>query len=82
MSEVKLNCQVCDQPKARLERRNSQLLPTQMLAVCSTCIENEWEPRWLIILVGRQKDIKAVSKYVVRHLYAGEDIKASDLIRE
>jgi hypothetical protein len=51
-----------------------------MLFMCETCIESKFEPRWVIILSGRQKGADSVRDYVVKRRYIGRTILAEELI--
>jgi hypothetical protein len=48
--------------------------------MCETCISNKFEPRWTIILTGRQHGHEAVKEYIAKKKYVGEEIKASELL--
>jgi hypothetical protein len=39
-----------------------------------------YEPRWVIILAGRQYGSDLVKTYVIDHLYHGEEISATELL--
>jgi hypothetical protein len=49
--------------------------------MCTTCIENKFEPRWVIILAARQnEDPSVVRDFIVKKRYIGRDISGSELI--
>ena len=48
--------------------------------MCSTCIEAKMEPRWLVVLGGRQKGPEFVRDYVLKRRYFGKPITAEELI--
>jgi hypothetical protein len=48
--------------------------------LCETCISNKLEPRWVVILSGRQYGHDIVKDYISKKRYHGEDIKASELL--
>lgn len=50
------------------------------LFMCQTCIDSKFEPRWVIILGGRQKGPQVVREYIVKRLYIGKTITAEELI--
>lgn len=75
-----MNCSCCGKQKHSLTTRRSKLKKSQELYMCQDCIINEYEPRWLIIIVGRTLGMPAVSKYITRKLYPGEKILAEDLV--
>lgn len=51
------------------------------LYLCNDCVKSKMEPRWLIILAGRQSGAESVAEYVKAHRYIGEDILAKELIK-
>jgi hypothetical protein len=48
--------------------------------MCETCINSKLEPRWVIILAGRQNGMDSVKEFVVKKKYVGSDISASELM--
>ena len=50
------------------------------LLMCQSCIDAKFEPRWVIILAGRQNGPETVREYVIKHLYVGKPIMAEELI--
>jgi hypothetical protein len=48
--------------------------------MCETCINNKLEPRWVIILAGRQFGADVVKEHVLKKKYVGETISASELL--
>lgn len=48
--------------------------------MCETCIESKFEPRWVIILAGRQQGAEFVREQVLKKRYVGAEITASELI--
>lgn len=73
-------CQSCNKPKNDLTTKKSSLLPGINLFMCAICIENKYEPRWVIILAARQGDPAVVRDYVVKRRYIGRDISGSELM--
>ena len=47
--------------------------------MCETCTASKFEPRWVIILSGRQLGPEAVKEFIVKKRYIGTDIAASEL---
>jgi len=72
-------CSSCKKPKKNLQTKKSALLASSSLLVCPTCIENRFEPRHLIILVGRTKGPEFVRDYIVNRRYIGDEITAREL---
>lgn len=50
------------------------------LLMCESCILSKFEPRWLIILAGRQQGAEVVREFVLKKKYVGEEITASELL--
>ena len=48
--------------------------------MCETCISSKVEPRWVIILAGRQSGPDAVREFVLKKRYIGNEISASELL--
>jgi hypothetical protein len=47
--------------------------------MCETCITSKFEPRWIVILAGRQLGSDAVKEFIIKKRYIGTDIAASEL---
>jgi len=77
---IKQICQSCDKQKNELHVRKSRLIPGIRLILCQSCIDNKFEPRWIIILHGRQRGAYSVEEYITRHRYVGTEIKAIELL--
>lgn len=75
-----MNCSSCSKQKNTLKPRKSKLLDTVTLYMCTECIENKREPRYLIILVGRMEGHLKVADYIKNHRYVGEDILAKEIV--
>jgi hypothetical protein len=50
------------------------------LLMCESCIFSKFEPRWLIILTGRQQGADSVREFVLKKKYVGQEITASELL--
>jgi hypothetical protein len=75
----KVLCYSCNKTKNQLNLRKSTLLPINLL-MCETCITSKFEPRWVIILSGRQHGSESVRDFVIKKRYCGNDITASELL--
>jgi hypothetical protein len=75
----KILCYSCNKTKHKLNVRKSSLLPINLL-MCETCITSKVEPRWVIILAGRQGGPDAVREFVLKKRYIGNEISASELL--
>ena len=63
----------------KLNLKRSTLFPINLL-MCETCISSKFEPRWVIILSGRQNGPESVREFVLKKKYVGDDISASELL--
>jgi hypothetical protein len=75
----KILCYSCNKTKNQLNVRKSSLLPISLL-MCETCIASKFEPRWLVIIAGRQNGAEAVREFILKKKYIGTDISASELL--
>jgi hypothetical protein len=75
----KILCYSCNKNKNQLNAKKSSLLPITLL-MCETCISSKFEPRWVIILSGRQNGPESVREFVLKKKYVGDDISASELL--
>jgi hypothetical protein len=57
----KVLCYSCNKSKAALTLKKSSLMPINLL-LCETCITAKVEPRWVVILAGRQLGSDAVKE--------------------
>lgn len=73
-------CYSCGKPKSELTLKKSGLLSGVNLMMCQSCMDNKYEPRWVIILAGRQNGTQAIRDYIIKHRYIGKDILGSELI--
>jgi hypothetical protein len=48
--------------------------------MCQTCIDNKFEPRWIVILAGRTYGVDKVRDFILKRRYVGKEIFATDLI--
>jgi len=79
MTEEKVLCAICNKSKNKLSVKKSLLMPINVL-VCETCLVNKLEPRWLVIISGRQYGAEYVKDYIAKKKYVGVDITASELL--
>lgn len=75
----KVLCYSCNKSKNKLTAKKSVLLPINLL-LCSSCTDNKIEPRWIIIIAGRQYGADHVKDYIAKKRYIGLDITASELL--
>jgi hypothetical protein len=72
-------CYSCNKSKNKLNLKKSTLMPINLL-MCETCISDKLEPRWLIIITGRQLGSESVKDYILKRRYLGDEISASELL--
>lgn len=75
----KVMCYSCNKSKNELSAKKSVLLPINLL-LCKSCTENKLEPRWIVILAGRQYGSEHVKDHIAKKKYVGVDITASELL--
>jgi hypothetical protein len=75
----KILCYSCNKTKNKLNVKKSILIPINLF-MCETCISSKFEPRWVIILAGRQLGSEAVKEFIIKKRYIGNDITASELL--
>ena len=73
-------CFSCGKQKNQLSPYKSEILTGVNLFMCQLCIESKYEPRWVIILAGRQNGPESVREHIIKHLYVGKTISAEELI--
>lgn len=77
--EEKVLCYCCNKTKNQLSAKKSTLLNINLL-LCQACIDNRLEPRWVVILSGRQNGHEFVKEHVSKKRYPGDEILASELL--
>ena len=75
----KVLCYSCNKTKNKLNVKRSALFPINLL-MCETCISSKFEPRWAIILSGRQNGADSVREFILKKRYVGDEISASELL--
>jgi len=75
----KILCYSCNKSKNKLNAKRSSLLPINLL-MCESCINSRLEPRWVVILSGRQNGMDHVRDFVLKRRYIGNEISASELL--
>ena len=74
-----LICMSCRLPKRELHAQKSRLIESMILNLCNDCATNKREPRFVIILVGRQQGWETVKDYIDNDRYVGDPILAKEL---
>ncbi len=75
----KVLCYSCNKTKNKLSVKKSTLFQINLL-MCETCVSSKFEPRWAVILAGRQFGSDVVRDFILKKRYVGEDISASELL--
>ncbi len=75
----KILCYSCNKSKNKLNVRRSILLPINLF-LCQTCIDDKLEPRWVILIAGRQNGHDSVKEFVQKKKYIGSEITAAELL--
>ena len=73
-------CSVCKKNKETVTPKQSDLMPSIRLFLCTDCLDKKYEPRYIIIMVGRGGDMKSVHPYIKSHRYVGDEITANQLM--
>jgi len=73
-------CFSCSKQKDELHPVQSSIINGVNLFMCQSCIDDKFEPRWVIILGGRQNGPDSVRDYIVKRRYFGRPISAEEII--
>lgn len=75
-----MKCFSCNKQKNELITKRSELLQGVDLFICATCSEARFEPRWVVVLAGRQNGADFVKDFVTKKRYIGDEILANELL--
>jgi hypothetical protein len=75
----KIFCYSCNKTKNKLNLKKSTLLPINLF-LCQTCIDDKLEPRWVVLIAGRQNGHESVKDFIQKKKYIGSEITASELL--
>lgn len=75
-----MKCFSCDKQKDQLHPFKSTIINGVNLFMCQECIDLKLEPRWVVILGGRQNGADSVRDYIIKRRYLGKTISAEELI--
>jgi len=75
-----MQCFSCGKQKNELYPKKSAIMNGVTLFMCQSCIDEKLEPRWVVILGGRQNGADSVREYIVKRKYIGRPISAEELI--
>ena len=75
----KILCYSCNKTKNKLNAKRSSLLPINLF-LCQTCKDEKFEPRWVVLIAGRQNGHEFVKDFIQKRKYIGAEITASELL--
>ncbi len=75
----KILCYSCNKSKANLTLIKSSLLGINLF-MCESCKSEKFEPRWVVIIAGRQNGSESVKDFIAKKRYLGNEISASELL--
>lgn len=75
-----IQCYSCEEFRSDIVVNKSKIFKNLNLLMCKRCSTSMYEPRWVIVLAGRQYGSDLVKTYVIDHLYHGEEISATELL--
>ena len=75
-----MQCFSCGKNKNQLSPKKSDIINGVTLFMCQTCLDAKFEPRWVIILGGRQNGVNSIKDYIIKRRYVGRIIDAEELI--
>jgi hypothetical protein len=73
-------CFSCGKQKNELQPKRSDIINGVTLFMCQACLDAKLEPRWVIVLGGRQNGVDSVRDYIIKRRYVGRTIDAEELI--
>lgn len=75
----KILCYSCSKSKNKLAAKKSTLFNINLL-MCESCVNEKYEPRWAVVLSGRQNGPDSVKEIILKRRYLGDEISASELL--
>ncbi len=75
----KILCYSCNKSKNKLTVKRSALLPINLF-LCQGCIDEKLEPKWVVVISGRQNGPDHVKEFVQKKKYIGSEITAAELL--
>ena len=75
----KILCYSCNKSKANLSLVKPSLLGINLF-LCDSCKTEKLEPRWVVIIAGRQNGPESVKEFIAKKKYNGNEISASELL--
>lgn len=75
-----MDCYSCGKQKHQIHSKSSDIIKGVTVLMCQSCIDAGYEPRWIVVLGGRQNGPESVKHYVAKRKYVGAEIMAHELI--
>jgi hypothetical protein len=75
----KILCYSCNKSKNKLNVKKSAVLDINLF-MCETCIDAKFEPRWAVVISGRQNGAEYVRDIILKKRYLGTEITAEELL--
>jgi hypothetical protein len=73
-------CYCCGKQKNELQPCQSDIIKGMSMFMCQSCIDAKMEPRYVVVLGGRQHGPDHVRDYIIKRRYVGRPISAEELI--
>jgi len=75
-----MDCYSCNKQKNNVHPKSSDIIKGVTVIMCQTCIDAGYEPRWTIVLGGRQNGPDSIKEYITKRKYIGKTITAEELM--
>jgi hypothetical protein len=75
-----MDCASCGKQKNSLHPRGSNIINGITIIMCQSCIDFDYEPRWTVVLGGRQNGPESIKEYITKRKYLGKIITAEELL--
>jgi len=75
-----VNCYSCSKQRNQLHPKKSDIIKGVTVLMCQSCIDAGFEPRWIVVLGGRQNGPVAIKDYITKRRYIGAEISAHELM--
>ena len=75
-----MECMACGKQKNQVHAKKSAIIKGVTVFQCQSCIDGGYEPRWTVLLGGRQYGPDAIQQYIVKRKYFGPEITAHELL--
>lgn len=80
----RIKCQSCEKHRHELHSIGSKLINGMNLIMCQDCIDNKFEPRFVVVLAYLDTKVakrrKKAEEYIALHRYYGDDITLAETL--